>query len=140
MHFQTVLPSILVLAFASSSSLVAAENAGCHTCFVNAVKGISNCGSLPDVKLSLMDVANPWAWNQAQKQCFCALASDMTWANQCSTADTCGVDFGAKEAAVFSSNKTYCEFGSTTKNSANMVKAATGVAFAFTAAVAQAIL
>ncbi|KAK3805465.1 MAG: hypothetical protein JOS17DRAFT_847942 [Linnemannia elongata] len=143
MRFQTILPSILALAIASSSSPVAADfasdYAACTTCFRNAIKDIGNCGSLP--KASPMDAANSWAMRATDKPCFCALSSDMTWTNQCSTAETCGVDYSTKQATVFSTNKqTFCEGASTNKNSANMVKATAGITIGFAVAVAQTLL
>ncbi|KAF8926927.1 hypothetical protein BGZ58_010765 [Dissophora ornata] len=142
MRFQTIVASFLVLAFASSSSLVAAQNvtvgAGCSDCIVSAIKGINGCQQ-PDVNPS----TDPSKLNPAELQCFCALASDPTWANQCSTTDTCGTTFGSTIAQSMASVKgQYCTGSTTTssKSSATAVKAVAAVAVAFTAAFAQTLL
>ncbi|KAG0304739.1 hypothetical protein BGZ98_005082 [Dissophora globulifera] len=143
MRVQTVVASILVLALASSSSLVVAQNTtvpgpNCSTCVVNSIKSISNCGS---TEFNPSGAQNPSQLNPAEKQCFCAIATDTTWATGCSTADTCGADFGNQIASAMASNKQqYCQGVSTTGSSANSIKAAFGVSVALVAAFTQAFL
>ncbi|KAF9965289.1 hypothetical protein BGZ70_005091 [Mortierella alpina] len=95
------LTSVLILALASSSSLVAAQNStgpvpppgqevACGTCILNNVQAIPDCAKV-DVNPS-QTATDPSKLSEVEKKCFCTLVNDPAWATKCNGADMCGAD------------------------------------------------
>ncbi|KAF9274816.1 hypothetical protein BGZ74_004226 [Mortierella antarctica] len=142
MRFHAIIASVLVLALASSSSMVAAQylppvaSPACQTCLTAAMRL----------------VVRPAELNPAKLQCFCTLWSGASWAYACSTDTTCGKNFGSDLSSGFSADKQkYCQGvntggvgdSSTAGNSASTIESSTktvGFTMALTAAFAHGLL
>ncbi|KAF9958880.1 hypothetical protein BGZ72_010776 [Mortierella alpina] len=95
------LTSVVVLALASSSSLVAAQNTtvplpppgqevACATCFLTNIHAIPDCTKI-DINPS-QSATDPSKLSEVEKKCFCTLVNDHAWATKCNGADMCGAE------------------------------------------------
>ncbi|KAG0087637.1 hypothetical protein BGZ93_010821 [Podila epicladia] len=155
MRFHVTIASVLILALASSSSMVAAQylppvaSPACQTCLTAAMRSIGNC---KEANFNPINIVRPAELNPAKLQCFCTLWSGASWAYACSTDTTCGKNFGSDISSGFSADKQkYCQGvntggagnSSTTENSASTIESnakAIGFAMALAAAFAHELL
>ncbi|KAF9287431.1 hypothetical protein BGZ68_001866 [Mortierella alpina] len=131
MHFLT---SILILAFAASSRLVAAQDTppapppgqelACGTCILNNIKAVPDCAQVGVNPAMGMD---PSKFSDEQKKCFCVLANDLSWANKCSGADVCGAELINYYVNILGPMKAqYCSAGGGGANAKSNANTLTG--------------
>ncbi|KAF9561367.1 hypothetical protein EC968_005774 [Mortierella alpina] len=130
------LTSVLVLALASSSSLVAAQNStapvpppgqevACGTCIMDSIQALPDCTKV-DVNPST-GATDPSKLSETEKKCFCTLVSDPAWANKCNGADKCGSEFIAYVTSNLGPLKTqHCSAGGAGAKGKSNANALTG--------------
>ncbi|KAF9916167.1 hypothetical protein FBU30_001516 [Linnemannia zychae] len=91
MRFHSIIASALVfvtLAAAQSPPANPADTTACETCIVHSAMATSaGCGDLLNMGQPSDSTGQ---YTDAEKKCFCALASSQTWLNDCAKADVCG--------------------------------------------------
>ncbi|KAG0200210.1 hypothetical protein BGX28_006660 [Mortierella sp. GBA30] len=150
MRFQNIVASVLIMAFASTSSFVAGQNTtipaptnpqACGTCMGLNINAIAACNKL---NINPSQTTDPAKLNDVEKQCYCALVGDPTYVTKCSAADSCGADFTNAVVAELAPLKAqYCQAVSGKSDANSLTGSKTTVAIgavAVVAAFAQALL